>query len=134
MTKHSISCASWIEHWINLGKIMQNNGSTVHSELRSSKRKVLKVKALLAMEGEDTIMARTADVGGDGLCLLVGKALKTGAVGMVRFEIFQDGKVKSIAVTAAVQYCILSSGEYKVGFRFVNLQLSAMASLAQYLH
>lgn len=113
---------------------MQSNGSTVHSELRSSKRKVLKVKALLAMEGEDTIMARTADVGGDGLCLLVGKALKTGAVGMVRFEIFQDGKVKSIAVTARVQYCILSSGEYKVGFRFVNLQLSAMASLAQYLH
>lgn len=113
---------------------MQSNGSAVHSELRSSKRKVLKVKALLAMEGEDTIMARTADVGGDGLSLMVGKALNTGAVGMVRFEIFQDGKVKSIAVTAAVQYCILSSGEYKVGFRFVNLQLSAMASLAQYLH
>jgi c-di-GMP-binding flagellar brake protein YcgR len=113
---------------------MQNNGSTVHSELRASKRKVLKVKALLAMEGDDTIMARTADVGADGLCLLVGKALKTGAVGMVRFELFQDGKVKSIAVKAAVQYCILSNGEYKVGFRFVNLQLSAMASLAQYLH
>ena len=113
---------------------MQNNGSTVHSELRASKRKVLKVKALLAMEGDETIMARTADVGADGLCLMVGKALKSGDVGMVRFEIFQDGKVKSIAVKAAVQYCILSNGEYKVGFRFVNLQLSAMASLAQYLH
>ena len=46
---------------------MQNNGSTVHSELRASKRKVLKVKALLAMEGDETIMARTADVGADGL-------------------------------------------------------------------
>ena len=113
---------------------MQNNGSTVQSELRTTKRKVLKVKALLAMEGEDTITARTADVGGDGLCLMVGRAVKHGAIGLVRFEIFQDGRVKSIAVKAAVQYCILSNGEYKVGFRFVNLELSAMASLAQYLH
>ena len=86
------------------------------------------------MDGEDTIAARTADVGGDGLCLLVGKSLKTGAIGMLRFELFQDGRVKSIAVRAAVQYCVLSNGEYKVGFRFVNLELSAMASLAQYLH
>ena len=113
---------------------MQNNGSTVHNELRASNRKALKVKALLAMEGEDTITARTADVGGDGLCLMVGKSLNKGAVGMVRFEIFQDGKIKSIAVRAAVQYCILSSGEYKVGFRFVNLELSAMASLSKYLN
>ena len=106
----------------------------MQSELRTTKRKVLKVKALLAMEGEDTITARTADVGGDGLCLMVGKAVKPGAVGLVRFEIFQDGRVKSIAVKAAAQYCVLSNGEYKVGFRFVNLELSAMASLAQYLH
>ena len=113
---------------------MQNNGSSVHSESRSSRRKVLKVKALLAMDGAETIMARTADVGGDGLSLLVSKPLKTGEQGLVRFELFQDGKVKSIAVKAAVQYCILSSGEYKVGFRFVNLELSAMATLAQYLH
>ncbi len=86
------------------------------------------------MEGEDTIMARTADVGGDGLCLMVGKSLKQGAIGLVRFDLFQEGQVKSIAVRAAVQYCILSNGEYKVGFRFVNLELSAMASLARYLH
>ena len=113
---------------------MQNIGSTVPNESRSSKRKILKVKALLAMEGEDTIMARTADVGGDGLCLMVGKSLKQGAIGLVRFDLFQEGQVKSIAVRAAVQYCILSNGEYKVGFRFVNLELSAMASLARYLH
>jgi hypothetical protein len=113
---------------------MQNNGSTVHNELRASKRKALKVKALLAMEGEDTIMARTADVGGDGLCLMVGKSLKPGAVGMVRFELLHEGKVKSIAVRASVQYCILTNGEYKVGFRFVNLELSAMAALSRYLN
>lgn len=113
---------------------MHNNGATVANEMRASVRKSLKVKALLAMEGEDIVMARTADVGGDGLCLMVGKALKTGALGMVRFELFHEGKAKSIAVRAAVQYCILTNGEYKVGFRFVNLELSAMASLSRFLH
>ena len=106
----------------------------MHNELRASKRKVLKVKALLAMEGAETIVARTADVGGDGLCLLVPTSLQAGAVGMVRFELFQDGKSKLIAIKAAVQYCILSQDHYKVGFRFVNLELSSMASLAKYLH
>ena len=113
---------------------MQNNGSAVHNELRSSIRKPLKVKALLAMEGEEAMIARTADVGGDGLCLMVGKALKQGAIGMVRFELFHEGKSKLIAVRAAVQYCILSNGEYKIGFRFVNLELSAMASISRFLH
>ena len=53
---------------------------------------------------------------------------------MVRFELFQDRKSKLIAIKAAVQYCILSNDHCKVGFRFVNLELSSMASLAQYLH
>ena len=85
------------------------------------------------MEGEEPALVRTADVASDGLCLMVGRALKTGAVGMVRFELFQDGKLKLIAVRAVVQYCILSSGEFKAGFRFLNLELSAMATLAQFL-
>jgi hypothetical protein len=106
----------------------------VQSEQRSSKRKLLKVKAWLAMDGDDAIMARTADVGSDGLCLLVGKSLKMGAVGMVRFDLFQDGKIKTISARASVQYCILSNGDYKVGFRFINLDLVAVGILAQYLH
>lgn len=111
-----------------------NLGSTVQNEQRTSKRKILKVKALLMMEGADTVMARTLDVGGDGLCLLAPNAMKSGAIGTVRFEIFQDGKAISISARSRVQYCILSNGEYKIGFQFVNLELSAMASLAKYLH
>lgn len=111
-----------------------NFGSTVQNEQRTSKRKILKVKALLTMEGAETVMARTIDVGGDGVCLYVPNALKAGAIGMVRFEIFHDGKATSISARSRVQYCILSNGEYKIGFQFVNLELSAMASLAKFLH
>lgn len=106
----------------------------MYNEQRASNRKVLKVKALLTMEGGETVMARTIDVGGDGLGLASDKAVPQGAIGMVRFELFHGGKVQSIAIKAKVQYCILSNGEYKVGFRFVNLELSAMAAISRYLN
>ncbi|MFL6656597.1 MAG: PilZ domain-containing protein [Massilia sp.] len=103
------------------------------SEQRQSTRKVLKVKALLMMEGAETVLGRTVDVAGDGVCLLLGNSLKPGTIGTVRFEIFHEGKATSITARSRVQYCILSSGEYKIGFQFVNLELSAMASLARFL-
>lgn len=113
---------------------MQNKGSAVFSEQRGGVRKVLKVKALLTLENGETMVARTMDVGGDGLGLVTNKAVPSGAVGMVRFELFHDGKSKSIAIKAKAQYCILSNGEFKVGFRFVNLELSAMAAISRFLH
>jgi c-di-GMP-binding flagellar brake protein YcgR len=103
------------------------------NEQRKSRRKLLKVKATLTMEGAETIKARTLDVGGDGVCLLVGMAQKPGTYGMVRFDIFHDGNATTISARARVQYCILSNGEYKLGCQFVNLELSAMAALSRFL-
>jgi len=113
---------------------MRNNGSSVLSEQRQSNRKILKVKALLALEDGPTLVARTIDVGGEGMCVVVPDAVSKGAMGIIRFEIFHEGKATSISVRSRAQYCILSNGEYKVGFQFVALELSAMASLAKFLH
>jgi hypothetical protein len=33
-----------------------------------------------------------------------------------------------------VQYCILSNAGFKVGFQFVNLELSSMTILSKYMH
>lgn len=111
-----------------------NVGSTAPNEQRAAKRKLLKVKALLTMDGAETLVARTMDVSCEGVSLLTPEALKPGTGGMVRFEIFHDGKARLFSARSRVQYCILSNGEYKVGFQFVSLELSAMASLAKFLH
>jgi hypothetical protein len=103
------------------------------NEQRKGKRKLLKVKAILTMEGAETVLVRTLDVGGDGVCLLTGMSLKPGALGTVRFDIFQDGKATTISARARVQYCILSNGDFKIGCQFVNLELSAMAALSRFL-
>jgi len=113
---------------------MQNDGSTVQSDQRQSKRKILKVKAMLMMEGSaSTRLARTFDVSGEGVSIIVADAVPPGAHGSVRFEIFHEGKATPISARSRVQYCILSHGEYKVGLQFVNLELSAMAALSRFL-
>ncbi len=112
---------------------MQSIGSSVFNEQRQSLRKILKVKALVTTEDGDTVVARTIDIGGDGMCLSVPQRIPQGAMAMVRFELFHGGKSTSISVKSRAQYAILSSDEFKVGFQFVNLELSSMASISRFL-
>lgn len=112
---------------------MQSIGSRVFNEQRQSNRKILKVKALVTVDGGETLVARTIDIGGDGMCVSVPQRVAQGAVAMVRFELYHDGKSTSISVKSRAQYAILSSDEFKVGFQFVNLELSSMASISRFL-
>ncbi len=109
---------------------MDYNGQ---EEQRRARRKILKVKATLTLEGGRSMACRTMDAGGDGVCLMLPDAVNGGALGMVRFELFHDGKVTPVNARARVQYCVLAAGEYKVGFQFVNVELSAMAALSRFL-
>ncbi len=114
--------------------MMQTFGMSVDNEQRRAKRKVLKVKAKLVLEGAQPLMARTADVGADGVSLVLPNVLKTGTTCMVHFDIFHDGKAATINARSRVQYCVLSNGEFKVGFQFLHLELAALASLSKFLH
>ena len=85
------------------------------------------------MEGQQPVTGRTADVGGNGVSLTLPAPLKVGQDGQVSFELFIDGKASVINTRSRVSHCIFSNNEFKIGFQFVNLDLSAMAVLAKYL-
>ena len=103
------------------------------TEQRQSDRKLLKVKAIVAIEGAPPATGRTADVGSSGVSVTLPAPLKVGQDGQVSFELFMDGKATVINTRSRVSYCIFSNNEFKTGFQFVNLDLSAMAVLAKYL-
>ncbi|MBQ5941230.1 MULTISPECIES: PilZ domain-containing protein [unclassified Massilia] len=100
---------------------------------RKSARKVLKTKAMVAMEGDAPILGRTSDVGGNGVSVGVPNPLLVGQTGQVSFDILVDGKFVTISARAKVMYCIISNNEFKVGFQFLNLELAAMTSLARFM-
>ncbi len=89
---------------------------------------------MLNLEGIAPQPARTLDVGSDGVCLVLANPLHPGTVATVRFEIFHDGKATPVTARSKVTYCILGHDGFKVGFQFVNLELSAMAALSKFLH
>ena len=103
------------------------------NEQRTSARKVLKVKAKLVIDGGAPMVVRTNDIAASGMSLTVAEPCRTGATGLVSFDLFYEGKVSSINVRSKVAYCILSGNEFKLGVSFLNLDLGAMTTLAKFL-
>ena len=102
-------------------------------EQRQAERKVLKTKAKLSIEGDETVVTRTVDISASGMSLSLPKPLKVGLPGHIAFELFFEGKATPINARSKVSYCIFSNGEFKVGFQFINLELAAMAALSRFL-
>lgn len=102
-------------------------------EQRQSTRKVLKVKAMLALEGAATALVRTIDLGSDGMAVASPDPLPQGATGRISFSVFLDGKPTPISARSRITYCIFSHGEFKAGLQFLNLELGGMAAVAKFL-
>jgi hypothetical protein len=103
------------------------------TDLRQSARKIEKVKAVLAMEGQAPAVGKTSDVGANGVSVAVQNPLQVGETVQVSFVLLVEGKLSPIAARARVIYCIFSGGEFKVGFQFLNLDLTAMTQLSRFL-
>jgi hypothetical protein len=105
----------------------------VVSDQRTSARKILKVRAVLAMEGQPPVQGRTSDLGANGVSITVPHPLQTGQTGQVGFDLLVDGHSFPLHARVKVMYCIFSNGEFKAGFQFVNLDLTAMSQVSRFL-
>jgi hypothetical protein len=105
----------------------------VFNEQRQAQRKLLKVKAVVAVDGCAPVMAKTVDVGSNGMCIMSSDPIQVGSSAQLRFDLLVEGSVTTIDVRCKTSYCILSHGDFKVGFQFLNLNLSGMTQLARFM-
>ncbi|NHZ87828.1 PilZ domain-containing protein [Massilia sp. CCM 8733] len=103
------------------------------NEQRQTQRKLLKVKAVVVVDGFSPVTVKTVDVGANGMCILSPDPIQVGANAQLRFDLFVDGGMTTIDVRSKASYCILSHGAFKIGFSFLNLNLSGMTQLAKFL-
>ncbi|MDM5180585.1 PilZ domain-containing protein [Massilia sp. DJPM01] len=103
------------------------------SEQRQSQRKILKVKAIVVVDGFSPVTVRTVDIGSSGMCVMSPDPVQVGAEALLRFDLVVDGSVTAIEVRSRASYCILSHGDFKVGFNFLNLSLSGMTQLVKFM-
>lgn len=102
-------------------------------EQRKTERKLVKVKVLVKLEGGDGIMGRTFDLGASGVGVLLDVPLKMAVQARVSIGLLINGVVTPMHSQARVQYCIFSSGEYRIGFQFLQLNAATAAMLAKFL-
>ncbi|MCA1856452.1 PilZ domain-containing protein [Massilia oculi] len=105
----------------------------VFTEQRTSERKVLRTRARVVMEGAAPASGRTSDLGANGVSINLPEPLVVGQTGQVSFDLMVEGKLVPVSARAKALYCIFSSGEFKVGFQFLNLELAAMTAVARFL-
>lgn len=103
------------------------------SEQRKSERKLLRTRARVTMEGAAPASGRTNDLGANGISINLPDPLAIGQAGQISFDLLVDGKLVPVSAHARALYCIFSNGEYKVGFQFLNLELTAMTAVARFL-
>lgn len=100
---------------------------------RKSVRKVLKSKAVVALDGRPPAPGRCFDVGSNGVSINVADPIEVGQVGWAKFDISMEGTIMPIQTRVKSLYCIFSQGEFKVGFQFLQIDLSASTAIARYL-
>jgi c-di-GMP-binding flagellar brake protein YcgR len=103
------------------------------TDQRTSARKILKVKAVAAMEGQAPMLVRTMDISANGLSISVPEPMQAGQSGRISFDLLVEGRAVPIAARVKAMYCIFSNGVFKVGFQFLNLDLNAMSQLSRFL-
>ncbi|TWI69933.1 PilZ domain-containing protein [Pseudoduganella lurida] len=100
---------------------------------RQGVRKILRVRAMVVLDGSAPLPARTFDLGLAGMSVTTASKVDTGKPGQVVFEMLVDGKPQIITCRAKVSHCIFSGNEFKVGFVFQPLTPEATAAITKFV-
>ena len=100
---------------------------------RQGVRKILRVRAMMVIDGTAPVPARTFDLGLAGMSVTSGTKVEPGQAGQVVFEMLVDGKPQIVTCRTKVSHCIFSGSEFKIGFVFLPLNGEAMAAITKFL-
>ena len=93
----------------------------------------MRTRATLTMDGHAPLTGKTTDIGANGCSICVLDPVLLGQMGQIAFDFMVDGKIVSVDTRVKTMYCIYSSGEFKAGLQFLNLDLPTVTALARYL-
>lgn len=99
---------------------------TVQTDLRKTPRILFRRSAVLRLNAEKTIAAKTIDISAEGICLLADISLNTGALCTVEFNASYTEEPIILRLHAQVAYCVLAGQHgFRLGFQFHDLDQQA---------
>lgn len=101
---------------------------------RQNARKILRTRAMLALDGATAIQARTSDLSLGGISVTAEYKANAGQTGQVMFELLVEGKPTVLTCRVKVAHCIFSGNEFRVGCMFqLPLPPEANAAIAKFM-
>jgi len=100
---------------------------------RQGARKILRVKAMIVMDGGGPMAARTFDLGLAGMSLTSPSKVILGQAGQIVFEMLVDGRSHLVNVRGKASHCIFSGDEFKIGFTFLPLDNDAAGAITKFM-
>lgn len=97
-------------------------------------RKVLRVPAILLLDGERPVKIRTNNIGTEGLGIVVPHQVQEGKKGQIHFRLFLDGKTSDIVAHIKVVHCVFSGAELKAGLLFSALDKPAAEVVSKFMN
>ena len=91
------------------------------TEHRQSTRKVLKVPAIVVLDGDKPLRVRTLNISSSGLGIVTPSMLPVGKKGQIHFIVYLGGKKLELSAAIRVVYCVFSDQEFKAGVQFVSM-------------
>lgn len=105
----------------------------MQNELRQSTRKVLKVPAMLVLDGERPLKVRTLNISASGLGVVSPIMLSSGKKGHIHFIVYLGGRKLELSAQIKVVYCVFSEQELKAGVQFASMGKTVADALASLL-
>ena len=101
---------------------------------RQNARKIMRTRAMLALDGNEAMPARTADISLGGISVTSEYRADAGRLGQVMFEMLVDGKPTVLTCRVKVAHCIFSGNEFRVGCMFQGpLSPEANAAITRFM-
>ncbi|HYD79931.1 MAG TPA: PilZ domain-containing protein [Paucimonas sp.] len=119
---------------MDINHLNHSIGSTGRTDQRLSPRKILRVDALLSVEGAGPRPVRTADISSGGLSIVLSRQLAIGQKVKIAFELTARGRKRKVVAIARVVHCSYTLSEgYRCGLHFLQAEDDAISLIALYM-
>lgn len=93
----------------------------------------MRTRVGLAIDGREPMFGKTVDVSVTGCCVLVADPVTVGLIGQVAFDLMVYGHFSHVNTRVKAMYCIFGGGDYKIGLKFLDLDMPTVTALARYM-
>lgn len=101
---------------------------------RQYQRKVFRTTVKVALSQDQVYEGKSVNLSVDGICVVIkSRNLPSGQMCRISFDVWVQGKTRTVTVQGKVVYSICSAEGFKLGMHFVQIDAGSVAFIEAFL-